>query len=243
LSAFNNIGLFLFFSTTKIDVFYFILPIPQNQALFVLYLILRCGAIAMTTWTLWNNLAVCMFITLCTVHVVELAIRCCLRASENFKLFSKRVESASRKYYLVKLVIKTECELNVLQVFANNLTETIAPLAIFLAELIVVACNVTCLRIWKSLPMAVLIFLPLSLIATALAFILLYATGSFYENSVLLKRNLRAITDYDKYWSRVVKSRRCFRFQIGDVCFAKKSTKTSFFDHCIYDTVNTALLF
>jgi len=131
----------------------------------------------------------------------------------------------------------------VLQGILNGLTDYIASIGIFLMELIAVACNVTCLKIWKSVPLAVMIFLPLSAIVTALAFIILYSTASLYENSVQLKRNLKSITDYDKYWSRVLRSRRCFRVHFGSICFSKRSTKTSYFDHCIYDTVNTVLLF
>jgi len=91
--------------------------------------------------------------------------------------------------------------------------------------------------------MAVGIFVPLSATVAMLAFTVLYTTGTLYENALLLKRNLRTTTDFDRYWSRVVRSRRCFRFQIGDVCFVKKSTKTSYFYECFYDTVDTALLF
>jgi len=128
-----------------------------------------------------------MMISLSAIHTLELAIRCCLRASATLHASYKRLDIAGEQYFLANSVIKTERDLSVLQGTFNGLTDYIASIGIFLMELIAVACNVTCLKIWKSVPIAVMIFLPLSAIVTALAFIILYSTASLYENSVQLE--------------------------------------------------------
>jgi len=152
LSAYNNIGISLFFSFFNIEVFYYVLPIPQNKYLLILNVTFRYGACFLVTWTLWYTLSLSMIIVLSLIHTLDLAIKACLRLSAKCEVSSPKVVGrvSATKYFLGKVVLTTQGQLNVLQVFLNDVTETIAPLGLFFAELIFVACNVTCLKIWKE---------------------------------------------------------------------------------------------
>jgi len=109
LSAYNNIEISLFFSFFNIEVFYYILPIPQNKYLLILNVLFRYRACFLVTWTLWYTLSLSMIIVLSLIHTLDLAIKACLRASAKFKVSSPKVVGrvSATKYFLAKVVLST----------------------------------------------------------------------------------------------------------------------------------------
>jgi len=241
-SSINTIGISAFFSFFDIDFFYFALPIPFNNFFYSFYVGFRYTANMINAWTIWYTLATMSIMLLTVIHILDLGIRCCEKA-----LLDRFSSSNSiRGRYLTgqaKFVLQTQLELNVLQGYVEDALNLLAPFGSLLMEFLVVACNLASIKVSKAVPISLGIFLPLSAIVVAIGFIIFQVAATLYENSVTIREKLQFIVGTNAVWKRVVRSRKAFRVKIGTVCYVKRSTKTSFFYHCIDDTINAALVF
>jgi len=240
-SFLNTIGIAAFFSF--LDFFYFVLPIPFNTFLYSIYLGFRYTANMINAWTIWYTLATLSTMILTLLHILDLGIRCCVRASKGSSFGSLNNNDGRYLNRQTKDVLQAQVELNVLQGYVEDVLDLIAPFGSLLIELFVVACNLASIKVSKAVPFSLGIFLPSSAIVAAVGFIVFQVWATLYENSVMVQEKLQFIVGTNAYWKRVVKSRKPFRVKRGTICYVKRSTKTSFFYHCIDDTVNAALVF
>jgi len=182
-----------------------------------------------------------MILTL--LHILDLGIRCCVRALKGSSFSSLNNNNGRYLNSQTKDVLQAQVELNVLQGYVEDALNLIAPFGSLLIELFVVACNLASIKVSKAVPFSLGIFLPSSALVAAVGFIVFQVWATLYENSVMVQEKLQFIFGTHAFWKRVVKSRKPFRVKIGTVYYVKRSTKTSFFYHCIDDTINAALVF
>jgi len=134
-------------------------------------------------------------------------------------------------------------EIKILECVTNELANTIAPILVLSAQVILVGCNYATIRLHSVIPMPYFLSIPFcSVIIMAFYFLLMPPASDIHEKSIAFLKQMRIICGDNKYLLRKVKSQRACRINIGQICMIKRSTLTKFIDCTIDLSINSILL-
>jgi len=121
----------------------------------------------------------------------------------------------------------------------------ILPFLLVFGEVILVSCNYATIKMYDSIPMPFFISVPcLSGFVVVMVQVLFPPAAMFFENSkesLALLQSLKIVAT-DKICIRTIKATRPPRFNFGSMFYAKRSTKTTYFESCLNDTINAVLV-
>jgi len=141
---------------------------------------------------------------------------------------------------LTLLRIHTHCMLT--ETIANKAYFYFLPSLLFLGGLLLVFANYATVRMQTVIPMPYYMAMPmLSIIITVVILCLFPAAVEVHLNSTKFLKKMDTLVATHKYFSKLVKAQRPFRFNFGSLFMAKKSTQTRFL-LCVFDTTIDAIL-
>jgi len=206
----------------------------------------------------WYGIFSVLLVMLIQLHYVHYLI------SKGFKLATdlsrpktlpdetkKKINRSSCEAYNRQAVAITRevlCTIKLIRLFLPLLDDAfyvIFSFLLFFGDIIFVSCNYATIKLYDSIPMPFFLTLPG---LSCVLIIWLQATfplaASVFENSkesLLLLKSVK-IVGTDRVLIRTIRAVRPPRFNFGSMFYAKRSTKTTYFECWLNDTIN-ALIF
>jgi len=241
----------------ELDPFSFILRHIKHPSLNnILVLTIKCFLCYYISHIGWYGILSVLLIILIQLHYGYFVISKCLNLAKdlivtqmedrnkkktiklNTQQFRKQVVIIREVLYAIKCV-------RLVLPLVDDALYLILPFLFLFGEIIFVSCNYATLKMYHSIPMPFFLTLPsLSFVIILLVQILFPFAASVFENSRKSLAFLKAlkVVGTNKMWRRVIRATRLPRFNIGSMFYAKRSTKTTYFECWFNHTIN-ALIF
>jgi len=143
----------------------------------------------------------------------------------------------------LKSLMSIHTQAKIMESVANKAYYYLLPSLLLFGGSLLVVTNYATIRMHNVIPPPFFLAMPaLSVVVTIIIVLLFPAASDVHEKSVEFLKKFHLIEFHHKYWVRRLKAERSFRFNLGPLFMAKKSTQTTFLV-CIFDaTINTLLL-
>jgi len=160
------------------------------------------------------------------------------------KVGKNLVKESLYNVFQLNRAIKSHVKIQLLITLINQAYFYQIPALLVLGETLLVLCNYASIKMIDVVPFPqYLVFPILSLVIIIVVLAMFPLAVQVFESSTTFLRQIKSLVGRHKIMRAQVRSQRPCRIGIGQLFYAKRSTKCTYFDNCIQFTVDALLLY
>jgi len=160
------------------------------------------------------------------------------------KIRKKLVKESLYNVFQLRRAIQSHVKIQLLVTIANVVYFHHVPALLVLGEILLVLTNYASIKMIYVVPFPEYLVFPILSVGIIIIVLAMFPLGEeVFESSTTFLRHMKSLVGRHKVMRAQVKSMRPCRLAIGQLFYAKRSTKCTYFDNCIQFTVNALLLY
>jgi hypothetical protein len=241
------------------DPFWFVLPETKNHSISIVLWLLRFLGFSTAAYMGWSVFATIDMVTIIGFKIVKETLSSQNRWTSRIRngtsmqnvvecylaYLGSRKQSGNRTVPLTTMyrILAIQRQVRILMLEFNEAFYFLFPVIFLTGEWILVVCNYATIGMHETIPMPFYLVMPGVSVFVVMIIMFLFPTASdIYESSSEFLRAVRLIAGRNKYWRKIWRAEKPVKLSIGGICFAKRSTKTTYLVHCVDSTVDALLL-
>jgi hypothetical protein len=233
--------------SANLDPLWFI--IPESKIVFIngLVFLFRYIVSLLILYSCWVNIALLYLAMIINVSTITDISKCLKMLLDSLLLSHSQLEIKGKikLVLLEKKVLSFQRQSRLITEMANRTYYFFLPSAVLLGESILVITSYATIRMRPYIPMPFYLSIPLLFVCSVIFVIVNFPKASdVYDSSVGFLNSIRFVLGKrSKYMRKVWIAEKPLCIRLGPLFFAKRSTKTTFFQSCMDFTVDALLTY
>jgi hypothetical protein len=241
------------------DPFWFVLPETKNHPISIVCWLVRFLGFSTAAYIGWVVLTTIFMVTIIGLQIVKETLSSQNRWTSRIKdgtplqnvvksylvYLTRNKQSGNRTVPLTTMhrILAIQRQVRILMLEFNEAFYFLLPILFLTGECILVICNYATIRMHETIPMPFYLVLPgMSMFAFMIIMVICPSASDVYESSLEFLRGVKLLAGRNRYWRKIWRAERPVKLSIGGICFAKRSTKTTYLVHCVDSTIDALLL-
>jgi hypothetical protein len=234
--------------SANLDPLWFIIPESELVIINGVVFLFRYIVSLLIFYSCWLNVIMLYLATIMNISTITDISKCLKMLLDSLLSHSQlEIKGKIKLVLLERKVLSIQRQSRLITEMANRTYYFFLPSAVLLGELILVITSYATIRMRPFIPMPFYLSIPLLCVCDVVFGIVFFPKASnVYDSSVGFLNSIRFVLgrrSNNKYSRKVWIAEKPLCIRFGPLFFAKRSTKTTFFQSCMDFTVNALLTY